>query len=198
MTKKNAKKLKTVRIKVRVQILPHGEGLPLPEMQSAGAAGLDLVAAIDPKKPLRLARGKFALIPTGLSIELPRETEAQVRPRSGLAAKHGVTILNSPGTIDSDYRGEIQVILINLGSTPFVINRGDRIAQMVVAPVARVKMKPIANLSKTARGAGGFGSTGKTSAPATPSVKKPAKPAKKKPDPQRAPATRRKSPSKRK
>jgi dUTP pyrophosphatase len=198
MPKKSAKKLKTVRIKVRVKILPHGEGLPLPEMHSDGAAGLDLAAAIDPKKPLRLGRGKFALIPSGLSIELPRGTEAQVRPRSGLAAKHGVTILNSPGTIDSDYRGEVQVILINLGDKPFVINRGDRIAQMVVAPVARVKMKPISALSKTNRGAGGFGSTGKTVAPATPSVKKPAAPAKKKADPQRASATGRKSPAKRK
>lgn len=198
MTKKNAKKLKTVRVKVRVKILPHGEGLPLPEMHSDGAAGLDLVAAIDPKKPLRLGRGKFALIPTGLSIELPRGTEAQVRPRSGLAAKHGVTILNSPGTIDSDYRGEVQVILINLGDKPFVINRGDRIAQMVVAPVARVKMKPIAALSKTNRGAGGFGSTGKTVAPAAKSKTTPAAPAKKKPDPQRAATTQRKSPAKRK
>jgi dUTP pyrophosphatase len=198
MAKKKSKKLKTVRIKVRVKILPHGEGLPLPEMQSAGAAGLDLVAAIDPKKPLRLARGKFALIPTGLSIELPHGTEAQVRPRSGLAAKHGVTILNSPGTIDSDYRGEIQVILINLGDKPFVINRGDRIAQMIVATHARVKMKPIAALSKTARGAGGFGSTGKASASAAKPAKKPNAPIKKKADPSPAPATRRMPTAKRK
>ena len=200
MAKKNAKKLKSLRIKVRVKVLPHGEGLPLPEMQSDGAAGLDLVAAVDSKKPLRLARGSFALIPTGLSIELPRGTEAQVRPRSGLAAKHGVTILNSPGTIDSDYRGEVQVILINLGTKPFVINRGDRIAQMVVATVARVKMKPIAALSKTARGAGGFGSTGKASTTASDkqSAKKPNAPTKKKADPSPAPATRRTPAAKRK
>ncbi len=196
MPKKNSKKLKPLRIKVRVKILPHGEGLPLPEMQSDGAAGLDLVAALDPKKPLRLARGSFALIPTGLSIELPSGTEAQVRPRSGLAAKHGVTILNSPGTIDSDYRGELQVILINLGAKTFVIKRGDRIAQMVVAPVARVKMKPIAALSKTTRGPGGFGSTGKAVAPAKAKAKSPAARAKKKTDPSRAAATRRKSSAK--
>lgn len=196
MANKKAKKSKPLRIKVRVKVLPHGEGLPLPQMQSDGAAGLDLVAAVDPKKPLRLARGSFALIPTGLSIELPRGTEAQVRPRSGLAAKHGVTILNSPGTIDSDYRGEVQVILINLGTKPFVINRGDRIAQMIVATVARVKLKPIAALSKTARGAGGFGSTGKTVAPITPKTKTPPTRAKRKADAARASATRRKSPAK--
>ncbi len=197
MAKKNEKRLKAPRIKVRVKILPHGEGLPLPEMQSDGAAGLDLVAAIDQKKPVRLGRGKFALIPTGLSMELPRGTEAQVRPRSGLAAKHGVTILNSPGTIDSDYRGEVQVLLINLGDKPVVINRGDRIAQMIVATYARVKMKPIAALTKTARGSGGFGSTGKTAAPAIPPEKKPAASAKKKAYPPRAPATVRTSPPKR-
>lgn len=198
MAKKNVKKPKTIRLKMRVKILPHGEGLPLPEMQSAGAAGLDLVAALDANKPRRLARGEFALIPTGLSIELPRGMEAQIRPRSGLAAKNGVTILNSPGTIDSDYRGEVQVILINLGAKPFVINRGDRIAQMVVATYARVKLKPIARLSKTARGDGGFGSTGKTVAPTPRSKKRPATPAKKITDPKQAPATRRKQASKRK
>lgn len=198
MAKKNVKKPKTMRIKMRVKILPHGEGLPLPEMQSAGAAGLDLVAAVDAKKPRRLARGEFALIPTGLSIELPRGTEAQIRPRSGLAAKYGVTILNSPGTIDSDYRGEVQVILINLGAKPFVINRGDRIAQMVVATYARVKLKPIATLSKTARGKGGFGSTGKAVASTPRSKKSPAALAKKNRDPKQARATRRKPASNRK
>ncbi len=120
------------RLKVRVKVLPHGEGLPLPSMQSNGAAGLDLVAAVHAKSPLRIARGKWALVPTGLSIELPRGMEAQVRPRSGLAMKHGVTVLNSPGTIDSDYRGEVQVLLINLGDRPFAVKRGERIAQMVV------------------------------------------------------------------
>jgi dUTP diphosphatase len=152
------------RLKVRVKVLPHGEGLPLPKMQSDGAAGLDLVAAVDDKKPIRIARGKWALVPTGLSMELPRGSEAQVRPRSGLAMKYGVTVLNSPGTIDSDYRGEVQVLLVNLGNRPFVVRRGERIAQMVIAAHADVKIKPVAELSGTRRGAGGFGSTGKAAA----------------------------------
>jgi dUTP pyrophosphatase len=164
-------KSKQKRIKVRVKVLPHGEGLPLPAMQSDGAAGLDLVAAVDAKKPLRLARGKWGLVPTGLSIELPRGVEAQVRPRSGLAMKHGVTVLNSPGTIDSDYRGEVQVLLINLGDGPFVIRRGERIAQMVVAVHADVKIKPVAALTETGRGGGGFGSTGKATKARRPAEK---------------------------
>ena len=188
--KKIAKKLKPVRIKVRVKVLAHGEGLPLPEMQSDGAAGLDLLAAVDAKEPLRLAPGKYAMIPTGISIELPSGTEAQVRPRSGLAAKHGVTILNSPGTIDSDYRGEVQVLLINLGTKAFVVNRGDRIAQMIVSTYARVKIKTVGELTKTGRGAGGFGSTGSAASPSP-------KPEKKKAVPAKPANARRRSPAKR-
>ena len=148
----------TVNIDIRQ--LPHGEGLALPAYQSAHAAGLDLLAAVPEGSPLILAPGKYALVPTGLSIALPPGHEAQVRPRSGLAAKHGVTVLNSPGTIDADYRGEIKVILINHGQTPFVIKRGERIAQMVIAPVVQAALVPVATLSSTDRGAGGFGSTG--------------------------------------
>jgi dUTP pyrophosphatase len=170
MTK--SKKLKRVLVRVKVQVLAHGKGLPLPKMQSEGAAGLDLVAAVDEKKPLRIAPGKWALVPTGLSIELPRGAEAQVRPRSGLAAKYGVTVLNSPGTIDSDYRGEVQVILINLGDKPFVVRRGERIAQMIVAAHAEVKIKSVGELSETGRGRGGFGSTGQAAAPSSRAAKK--------------------------
>eukprot|EP00873_Tetraselmis_striata_P025007 jgi/Tetstr1/445271/TSEL_033069.t1 len=132
--------------------------LPLPAYQSAAAAGMDLLAAND--DPLVLQPGAHALVPTGIAIALPEGTEAQVRPRSGLAAKHGVTVLNTPGTIDADYRGEIKVILINLGDAPFTVERGSRIAQMVVAPVARAELVEVADLDDTARGAGGFGSTG--------------------------------------
>jgi dUTP pyrophosphatase len=145
---------------VTVRRLPHGEGLPLPAYESAGAAGLDLLAAID--APLRLAPLARALVPTGIAIALPEGHEAQVRPRSGLAARHGVTVLNSPGTIDADYRGEVKVILVNLSDTPFAIVRGDRIAQMVIAPVARAELVEADALDETARGAGGFGSTGRT------------------------------------
>lgn len=166
------------RLKVRVKVWPHGEGLPLPKMQSDGAAGLDLVAAVGEKAPMRIARGKWALVPTGLSIELPRGVEAQVRPRSGLAMKHGVTVLNSPGTIDSDYRGEVQVLLVNLGDRPFLVKRGERIAQIVVAAHADVKIKPVAELSGTRRGVGGFGSTGKTTETAASLAKKKAVPKK--------------------
>lgn len=172
---KSAKKLKSARLKIRVRVLPHCEGLPLPEMQSDGAAGLDLVAAVDAKKPIRIPSGKFARIPTGLALEIPAGAEAQVRPRSGLAADFGVTVLNSPGTIDSDYRGEVQVILINHGDKPFVVNRGDRIAQMIVSTYARVKLKPVTELSPTGRGAGGFGSTGKATKSAPKSATKAAK-----------------------
>ena len=146
---------------VRVQRLPHGADLDLPAYQSAGAAGVDLAAAVEGGSPLTIAPGARAMVPTGLSIELPEGFEAQVRPRSGLAAKHGVTVLNSPGTIDADYRGEIKVILINLGEEPFTVARGDRIAQMVVQPVVRVTFEEADALSSSARGDGGFGSSGR-------------------------------------
>jgi len=148
-------------MKVDICRLPHGEGLPLPAYQSAHAAGLDLLAAVAENAPLVLASGKHALVPTGLAIALPQGFEAQMRPRSGLAAKHGVTVLNSPGTIDADYRGEIQVILINHGTEAFTIKRGERIAQMVIAPVVQAEFVAVAALSDTDRGTGGFGSTGR-------------------------------------
>jgi dUTP pyrophosphatase len=148
------------KIKVEIRQLPHGEGLALPAYQSADAAGLDLLAAVPAETPLILAPGKHAMVPTGLAIALPSGFEAQVRPRSGLAAKHGVTVLNSPGTIDADYRGEISVILINHGEAAFAIRRGERIAQMVIAPVVQAQLVPVTTLSATGRGSGGFGSTG--------------------------------------
>jgi dUTP diphosphatase len=148
-------------INVEIRQLPHGEGLPLPAYQSAHAAGLDLLAAVPEATPMILAPGKHALVPTGLTIALPAGYEAQVRPRSGLAAKHGVTVLNAPGTVDADYRGEIGVLLINHGEAAFEIRRGERIAQMVIAPVARAELVPAASLSTTDRGSGGFGSTGR-------------------------------------
>ena len=147
-------------ITLRILRLPHGEGLPLPSYQSANAAGLDLVAAIPEDAPVSLESSDRALVPTGLAFELPEGYEAQVRPRSGLALKHGVTVLNSPGTIDADYRGEVMVILINLGASPFLIERGDRIAQLVVSPVTHVEVVAVAELGSTARGGAGFGSTG--------------------------------------
>ncbi|MDX2307637.1 MAG: dUTP diphosphatase [Hyphomicrobium sp.] len=149
-------------VTVRVQQLPHGTGLPLPSYQTAGAAGMDLVSALPDDAPVLIAPGMSAAVPTGLVIELPEGYEAQVRPRSGLAAKHGVTVLNSPGTIDSDYRGEIKVLLVNLGALPFLIRRGERIAQMVVAPVVQATLVPSLSLSDTDRGTGGFGSTGRS------------------------------------
>ncbi|HEY1310380.1 MAG TPA: dUTP diphosphatase, partial [Pseudolabrys sp.] len=133
---------------------------PLPFYQSALAAGLDLIAAVPADAPLILAPGARALIPTGIAIALPAGTEAQVRPRSGLAVKHGLTVLNAPGTIDADYRGEVQVLLVNLGSEAVAIPRGMRIAQLVFATVARAQMREVEFLSKTERGSGGFGSTG--------------------------------------
>jgi dUTP pyrophosphatase len=148
-------------IRVEVQQLPHAEGLPLPAYHSSQAAGLDLVAAVPEQTPLFLAAGRHAMVPTGLIIALPAGFEAQVRPRSGLAARHGVTVLNSPGTVDADYRGEINVLLVNLGDAPFTIRRGDRIAQMIVAPVTRVELARAVSLSATTRGSGGFGSTGR-------------------------------------
>jgi dUTP pyrophosphatase len=151
----------STKVTVELQRLAHAEGLPLPAYQTAEAAGLDLMAAVAEGEPMTLAPGQYALVPTGLAIALPPAFEAQVRPRSGLAAKHGVTVLNSPGTIDADYRGEIKVILINHGTAPFVIKRGERIAQMVIAPVVQAALVPVAELSETDRGAGGFGSTGR-------------------------------------
>lgn len=148
------------RVTVAVRRLLHGEGLPLPAYQTAGSAGLDLVAAIPDEAPLSLVPGARALVPTGLAIALPHGMEAQVRPRSGFALKFGVTVLNAPGTIDADYRGEVQVLLINHGSEPVVIRRGDRIAQMVVAPVVQADLHVVEELPDTERGAGGFGSTG--------------------------------------
>jgi dUTP pyrophosphatase len=148
-------------IRIDVHQLPHGEGLALPAYQTAHAAGLDLLAAVAADTPLVLAPGRHAMVPTGLTIALPEGYEAQVRPRSGLAAKHGVTVLNAPGTIDADYRGEIAVLLINHGSEPFTIRRGERIAQMVIAAVVRADFVGVAALSSTDRGDGGFGSTGR-------------------------------------
>jgi len=147
-------------IDVRVTRLPHGKDLALPEYQTAQAAGLDLLAAIPADKPVTIAPGSRAMVPTGLAISLPAGTEAQVRPRSGLAAKNGVTVLNSPGTIDADYRGEVAVILINHGQEAFTITRGMRIAQMIIAPVSHATLIEVESLDETARGAGGFGSTG--------------------------------------
>ncbi|MGA2287096.1 dUTP diphosphatase [Bradyrhizobium sp.] len=151
----------SVTVKVEIRQLPHGEGLALPAYQSDHAAGLDLLAAIPEHEPLMLAPGQRALVPSGLSIALPSGYEAQVRPRSGLAAKHGVTVLNAPGTVDADYRGEIGVLLINHGEVPFPIRRGERIAQMVIAPVVKAEFASTASLAVTARGSGGFGSTGR-------------------------------------
>jgi dUTP pyrophosphatase len=147
-------------MRVPVRRLPHADGLPLPAYETDGAAAMDLRAAVDAHTPLRLEPGERAAVPTGLCIALPEGFQAQVRPRSGLALKHGITCLNSPGTIDCDYRGEIRVILINLGQAPFVVARGDRIAQMVFAPVTRASWDEAASLDATARGEGGFGSTG--------------------------------------
>jgi dUTP pyrophosphatase len=141
--------------------LPHAAGLPLPAYQSAQAAGLDLLAAVPADRPLTIAPGQWAAVPTGISIALPPGTEGQVRPRSGLAARHGVTVLNAPGTVDADYRGEVQVVLVNFGDTPFTVERGMRIAQLIVAPILRAQLFERKNLVKTTRGTGGFGSTGK-------------------------------------
>jgi dUTP pyrophosphatase len=147
-------------IDVRIRRLPHGADLPLPAYQSEDAAGLDLFAAVPDGAPLVIAAGAWAAVPTGIAIALPAATEAQVRPRSGLAAKHGLTVLNAPGTIDADYRGEVQVLLVNHGTESFAVSRGMRIAQMIIAPVARAKLHEVVDLDETARGTGGFGSTG--------------------------------------
>ena len=145
-------------VRISVQRLPHNADLPLPAYETEQSAGMDLAAAID--EALTLAPGQRALVPTGLAIALPAGYEAQVRPRSGLAARDGVTVLNTPGTVDADYRGEVKVILINLGDAPFAIERGMRIAQMVIAPVTQGIFEEVDTLPETARGAGGFGSTG--------------------------------------
>ena len=147
-------------IPVEVVQLPHAKGLPLPAYQTADAAGLDLTAAVADDAPITLAPGGRTVVPTGLAIALPSGTEAQIRPRSGLAARHGVTVLNTPATIDADYRGEVGVLLINHGSEPFVIRRGERIAQLVIARVAQAQLVPVAGLPPTSRGSGGWGSTG--------------------------------------
>jgi dUTP pyrophosphatase len=149
-----------MKVHVDISRLPHSEGLPLPAYQTAGSAGMDLHAALAEGDPIILSPGQRKLVPTGLALALPQDCEAQIRPRSGLAAKHGVTCLNSPGTIDSDYRGEVKVLLINLGEEPFVIQRGDRIAQMVIAPIVQAHWVEVGSLDETSRGIGGFGSTG--------------------------------------
>ncbi|HLA64379.1 MAG TPA: dUTP diphosphatase [Rhodothermales bacterium] len=146
---------------VPVEILAHGVGLDLPAHATLHSAGLDLRAAVPEGEPLTLPPGGWAAVPTGLALALPEGTEGQVRPRSGLAAKHAVTVLNSPGTVDADYRGEVKVLLINHGREPFVVARGERIAQLVVTNHVRVRLEPVAALDETARGAGGFGSTGR-------------------------------------
>ncbi|MQA65003.1 MAG: dUTP diphosphatase [Alphaproteobacteria bacterium] len=148
----------TTEVEVALTRLAHGRGLALPAYATAGAAGLDLPAAVD--RDVVIAPGGRALIPTGYAIALPEGYEAQVRPRSGLAARHGISIVNAPGTVDSDYRGEIMVCLVNLGDAPFTVSRGERIAQMVVAPVSRVRLCETERLDGTVRGDGGFGSTG--------------------------------------
>jgi dUTP pyrophosphatase len=149
-----------VSTEVRIVRLPHGADLPLPAYQSALAAGLDLLAAVPADAPIEIAPGGRALIPSGVAIALPPGHEAQVRPRSGLAMRQGLTVLNSPGTVDADYRGEIQIILVNLGSERFVIDRGMRIAQLVIAPISHVKLVESTSLDSTERSVGGFGSTG--------------------------------------
>ncbi|MEN6526653.1 MAG: dUTP diphosphatase [Candidatus Polarisedimenticolia bacterium] len=146
-------------VKVMVRRLPHGEGLPLPAYATEGSAGMDLRAAVE--APVTIPAGGRAMVPTGLSIEIPRGFEGQVRGRSGLAARHGVGIPNAPGTIDSDYRGEVRVILANWGDQPFVVARGERIAQLVIAPVARAELVEVEELAVSERGAGGFGHTGR-------------------------------------
>jgi len=147
-------------VRIGVKRLPHAEGLPLPAYETAGAAGMDLIAAVEQASPFGLSPGQSGLIPTGLILQLPEGYEAQVRPRSGLALRHGITVLNAPGTVDADYRGEVQVLLVNLGREVFSITRGMRIAQLVVARVAKAELFETHELTETLRGAGGFGSTG--------------------------------------
>ena len=161
MSTGKSKVLTPKSLTVKAIRLPHAADLPLPRYQSALAAGLDLMAAVPTGAPVTIAPGRRASIPTGLCIALPPGTEGQVRPRSGLAARHGITVLNSPGTIDADYRGEIHALLINLGEEPFEVVRGQRIAQLVIAPVLHMQFSEQRKLDKTERGTGGFGSTGK-------------------------------------
>jgi len=149
-----------VNIEVRIMRLPHAADLPLPAYQSTHAAGLDLLAAVPSAAPVAIAPGRRAMIPTGVAIALPPDSEGQIRPRSGLALHNGVTVLNAPGTIDADYRGEIQVILVNLGAESFVVQRGMRIAQLVIAPIQHAKLVESVSLDSTGREAQGFGSTG--------------------------------------
>lgn len=146
---------------LRIKVLPHAQGLALPEYQTPLAAGMDLIAALAPQETVFLPMGERALIPTGLAMELPAGYEAQLRPRSGLALNYGVTVLNSPGTIDADYRGEVKVLLVNLGLDTFTIERGTRIAQLVIQQVARVSLDVVTELENSVRGTGGFGSTGR-------------------------------------
>ena len=148
------------RVEVKVLQLPHGEGLELPSYQTEGSSGMDILAAVPEGEPLILKPGERQLVPTGLQVDIPLEYEIQIRPRSGLAIKQGITALNTPGTIDADYRGEIKIILINLGEENVVISRGMRIAQMVLSPVSKLKWQPENKLSETTRSSGGFGSTG--------------------------------------
>jgi dUTP pyrophosphatase len=148
-------------VTVNVCPLPHFAGLELPAYETSGSAGMDVRAAVPEAEPMVLAPGARAMVPTGVSVAIPAGYEIQVRPRSGLAVKHGLTCLNTPGTIDSDYRGEIKVILINLGDVPFTIARGERIAQLVLAPVTQLAWQEVGSLDETSRGAGGFGSTGR-------------------------------------
>ncbi len=145
-------------INLRIQLLPHAMGLDLPEYQTPGSSGIDLRAAVE--EPIIIGSGERVMIPTGLKMEIPAGYEGQVRTRSGLAATRGLVVLNSPGTIDADYRGEVKVILMNLGSEPLTINRGERVAQLVIAPVTRVAITEVEDVDETIRGSGGFGSTG--------------------------------------
>lgn len=147
-------------IQLRIMRLPHAADLPLPAYQSELAAGIDLIAAVPSDAPVTIAPGQRVAIPTGIAVALPPGAEGQIRPRSGLALRHGVTVLNSPGTVDADYRGEVQVILVNLGREPFTIERGARIAQLVIAALLQATICEVANLDETSRGVGGFGSTG--------------------------------------
>ena len=148
------------QITAQLMQLSHGKGLPLPSYETAEAAGMDLRAAVPEDAPLTLKPGERELVPTGFAMAIPPGFEAQIRPRSGLALKHGIGLVNAPGTVDSDYRGEIKIILINLGQEDFEISRGMRIAQMIIAPVLQVAIEPVGSLNNTTRGAGGFGSTG--------------------------------------
>ena len=156
------------RIDIALQWFDHGRGLELPKQQTAGAAGLDLRAALPADETLTIGPGRRAMVPCGFAIALPQGFEAQVRPRSGLAAKYGVTVLNSPGTIDADYRGELEVLLVNLGTEPFTVARGMRIAQLVIASVVRARLVETGRLDETARASGGFGSTGSDRSAARP------------------------------